>query len=345
MYTFILILLDFVMMASIAFAVFLLLRLVARVAVIYEDGKASNALYLWRCANPDSCFGDFAHARALVEQKIKTYKLCCLLFLAPIDQSVVQLLLSLLDEHEDPPPGKHMPFQSGHHRVAIFVYNYQMEHVSFPKLSLWYLVREPRTPSENPPLHLLLHGYGSNESDLFDLADELPPEYLALSVRAPLVLSEGSYAWFSLDYSKGAPVGDKEEAEAARIQLQKFITEVVGAFTVDEKQIYLVGFSQGAIMSASVALTYPTLVKGIALLSGRVLKEIRPMVNKEAVGKLQVFIGHGTEDTVLPISFALEAKEYLYTLGITPEYHEYRMGHNIIREEVVSLIRFLTSTR
>ena len=41
---------------------------------------------------------------------------------------------------------------------------------------LQYIVREPKIASQNPPLLILLHGYGSNEHDLFSFAEELPDD-------------------------------------------------------------------------------------------------------------------------------------------------------------------------
>ena len=54
------------------------------------------------------------------------------------------------------------------------------------KLSLEYLVRQPKISIQKPPLLILLHGFGSNEQDLFSFADELPDELLIISARAPL---------------------------------------------------------------------------------------------------------------------------------------------------------------
>ena len=86
-------------------------------------------------------------------------------------------------------------------------------------------------------------------------------------------------------------------------------------------------------MSYSIALTFPKTVSAIAALSGRILKEIRPLVQKETLGALKIFIGHGAEDTVLRIDHARETKDYLATLGISPEYHEYSIGHGISTQE------------
>lgn len=208
------------------------------------------------------------------------------------------------------------------------------------KLSLQYLVRQPKEESAHPPLLLLLHGYGSNEADLTSLADELPPEFLVLSVRAPRILAKGSYAWFDIDFSSGTPVNDKEQAEESRLILKEFIDGVAKDFSVDAARIYMLGFSQGAIMSYSIALTFPGLIRGVAALSGRILKEIRSGVTNKGNEELKIFIGHGTEDTVLRIDFAREAKTYLESIGITPEYHEYGVGHSIVRSETTDLARW-----
>ena len=62
-------------------------------------------------------------------------------------------------------------------------------------LPLKYLAQA--TPeSRDQPLVIFLHGYGSNEQDLFGIKDELPKQYTYLSVRAPRVMQEGSYQWF-----------------------------------------------------------------------------------------------------------------------------------------------------
>ena len=46
---------------------------------------------------------------------------------------------------------------------------------------LTFVEKLPKLPTENPPLLILLHGYGSNELDLFSFADELP-ETLVIAV-------------------------------------------------------------------------------------------------------------------------------------------------------------------
>jgi hypothetical protein len=59
---------------------------------------------------------------------------------------------------------------------------------------LYYLAKEPSIKSTKMPVLILLHGIGSNEKDLFHLADKLHPQMLIISVRAPIQLDKGAYA-------------------------------------------------------------------------------------------------------------------------------------------------------
>ena len=60
-------------------------------------------------------------------------------------------------------------------------------------MNLHYLVQEPKTIKDQNPLLILLHGYGSNEEDLFSFAPELPDDSYVISVRAPYDLQP--YVW------------------------------------------------------------------------------------------------------------------------------------------------------
>lgn len=196
--------------------------------------------------------------------------------------------------------------------------------------TLKYLVRQPKIETAKPPVMILLHGLGSNEQDLFSFANQLPDQYLVVSVRAPYTLSEGSYAWYNVDFSTGKPVIDANQEEKSRNLIIQFITELKKDFSFDEKQVFICGFSQGAIMSYSIGLTKPDLVKGIIILSGRLLEEVKPLIaSKEKLGQLNVFISHGTNDQVLGIQYAREGAAYLKTLNISPSYKEYAEGHKI----------------
>ena len=67
--------------------------------------------------------------------------------------------------------------------------------------SLNYLERKPTIQTDLPaPLLVLLHGYGSNEADLFSFAAELPKSLHIVSLQAPHELGYNSYAWYNINF-------------------------------------------------------------------------------------------------------------------------------------------------
>lgn len=207
---------------------------------------------------------------------------------------------------------------------------------------LHYLVRQPTVASAKPPVLILLHGVGSNEQDLFSFADRLPGEYLVLSLRAPNTLAQGSYAWYQVDFSTGKPVYNLEQAEKSRLVLINFIQELGKSHTFDPARVYLCGFSQGAIMSYSVALTRPDIVHGFAAMSGRLLEEVKPRITRTPeLHRLSILITHGTQDNMLPVNNARDADAYLRSLGITPALKTYADGHTINAAMLAELVGWL----
>lgn len=208
--------------------------------------------------------------------------------------------------------------------------------------SLHYLVRPPKIKSDNPPLLLFLHGVGGNEQNLFSLADSFPDNYLVVSARGPLTLGQNSYAWFNVNFSNGKPIINEKEAEASRKVILKFLDELKHKESYDAKNVYLMGFSQGGIMSYSTALTEPEKIAGIAVMSGRLLPEVKPLIaSNTRLSKLKVYISHGTQDNVLPVQYAYDAIDYLQSKGVKPEFKEYPNGHSITQEMLSDVIKWL----
>lgn len=211
-----------------------------------------------------------------------------------------------------------------------------------PNPLLVYVYRVPTVKNAKPPLLILLHGTGSNEQDLFSFADQLPGKFLVVSARAPYTISNGSYTWYELHFENGKPIYNKEQAEQSRKTILAFIEQLKTKHDFDPAKVYLCGFSQGGIMSYSVGLTHPDKVKGIAVMSGRLLEEVKTTAaSKEQLKSLQVFISHGTQDNVLTVQYARESQAYLKQLGITSQYKEYPEPHTISREMFADLLNWL----
>ena len=212
-------------------------------------------------------------------------------------------------------------------------------------MALKYLVKEPAKKTEQTHLILLLHGYGSNEADLFSLAAQLPGDELIVAARAPITLSDNSYAWYNMNFTGGsAPNHNKEEAEKARLLILKFIDQLTAKYKIHTGSVVLLGFSQGTIMSYSIGLTQPEKVKGIVALSGRILPEIKGKIaNNSLLQKLPFFIAHGTKDNVLPINNGRDAKTYMEGLKLKIAYHEYDMAHQILPQELKDINDWLAT--
>lgn len=210
-------------------------------------------------------------------------------------------------------------------------------------LSLDYLIREPKITIENPPLLILLHGYGSNEHDLFSFANELPDELLIISARAPLTLMPNSYAWYTihLDNIEGK-FSDIPEAIKAREMIATFIDEIKETYKVHNSKTFLLGFSQGTILSYAIALNYPEKVNHVIALSGYINDELLPETFDNSNYKnLDFFISHGTVDQVLPLEWAQNAPLFLDNLSIQNTYKEYPVGHGVAPQNFYDLKQWI----
>jgi phospholipase/carboxylesterase len=109
-----------------------------------------------------------------------------------------------------------------------------------------------------------------------------------------------------------------------------FIDELVATYPIDAKQVTLIGFSQGTILSYAVALSYPQKVQRVVAISGYLNTEIaKENYAQNDFKKLKIFASHGTVDQVIPVDWARKAKPALEALGIETTYKEYPIGHGV----------------
>ena len=198
-------------------------------------------------------------------------------------------------------------------------------------LSLEYKIREPKIKLDKNPLLVLLHGYGSNEEDLFSFATELPDEYYIISARAPYNMQYGAYAWYAINFDADQnKFSDHEQAKISRDLIARFIDELIQTYPIDAKNVTLVGFSQGSILSYAIALSHPDKVQRVVALSGYVSEPIlEENYLRNDFTKLKIFHSHGTVDQVIPVEWARKTKPFLEKLGIHSTYKEYPVGHGV----------------
>ncbi|CAM1340287.1 alpha/beta hydrolase [Tenacibaculum amylolyticum] len=201
-------------------------------------------------------------------------------------------------------------------------------------MSLFHIIRSPKIAVENPNLLVLLHGYGSNEEDLFSFAQELPDELLIVSARAPYDMGYGGYAWYAINFTDAnEKFSDLQQAQLSINKISDFIDELKEKYI--PKQVFLLGFSQGAILSYALSLQKPNKVQHVVALSGYLNEELFPSeISKEIT--TDYYISHGSVDQVIPVTWARKAPETLSNLQLVNEYSEYPVGHGVAPQNFYS---------
>nr|ALG05223.1 phospholipase/Carboxylesterase [uncultured bacterium 5E7] len=204
---------------------------------------------------------------------------------------------------------------------------------------LEHLTAWPRVQGQEPhPCLVLLHGRGSNEQDLFGLVPELPKQPLVVSVRAPFPFPWGGWFWYDLSGEQHVP--DPETFASSMSQLREFLGELPARYPIDPARLYLLGFSQGALMSGCLTLAQPGLVRATAMLSGYLPLHAPLETDDAGVAGKPIFMAHGQYDNVLPVVMGRQARMHLETLKADVEYHEYPMDHQVVEQEMADLRRW-----
>ncbi|MFG6402142.1 alpha/beta hydrolase [Microbacterium sp. P04] len=155
------------------------------------------------------------------------------------------------------------------------------------------------------PLLVLLHGYGSNEDDLFGLVPHLPDDFVVAAVRAPLAppFPSPGFSWYALD-------GFDPRSAANVTPAAERLIEWVDA--VDEAPfVGLLGFSQGGAVSLQALRVAPERFAFAVNLSGYVAPGPLPGDAVLAARRPPVFWGRGTRDDVIPPALVAHTVDWL----------------------------------
>ncbi|MBM4414288.1 MAG: phospholipase [Chloroflexi bacterium] len=207
-----------------------------------------------------------------------------------------------------------------------------------PELPLRHEAIAPRIATDaQPPLIVLLHGYGSNEEDLLQLAPYLPDTCQLVSFRAPFMLRPGSNCWFEIAFTPEGIWRDLTQAEQSYVVLDESISAAITAYNTDPTRTFVVGFSQGGGMAGICGLRR-TDIMGTAILSGINPWDLASFDTQPAGDFLVV---HGTYDEVVKVSIGHETRHRLTTVHANVHYAELPIGHTIDLRVIAELTRFI----
>ena len=173
--------------------------------------------------------------------------------------------------------------------------------------------------SKNKPQQVIVlcHGYGGDGKDISTLAinwQRFLPEAIFLCPNAPEIcaVNPQGYQWFDLSSDKEELI--LEKSLIAEEKLNTFIDQILNDFQLEPNNLALVGFSQGCMISIQIALKKKKQISSLIGYSGKIINQKHLSDNIHS--KPKIFLMHGANDTLVPPTYLLEAKEYLVKHGL-----------------------------
>ena len=102
-----------------------------------------------------------------------------------------------------------------------------------------------------------------------------------------------------------------------------------------KNKTFLLGFSQGAILSYALSLNFPNKVEHVIALSGYINDELLPQFIDNEI-RTDYYISHGSVDQVLPVEWARKAPLFLSNYKLNNIYSEYPVGHGVAPQNFYS---------
>ena len=204
---------------------------------------------------------------------------------------------------------------------------------------------------DNPSkLMVMLHGYGDNAANFMHLAQPIDEDNWGMhyvSLNAPSIIQGNmmGYQWFDL-YPGGVYISDagpkeyelvNQEIELSVLKLNETINFYLEQLKLKTTDCFVIGFSQGGIITFEYARRMVTRLGGIAIMSGRIIKK-----NEQPNIYLQdtpIFISHGSQDDVLPVSNFNESIEYLKNNNYKFESHLMEGDTHTISPNTINLFQ------
>lgn len=190
---------------------------------------------------------------------------------------------------------------------------------------------------------VLLHGVGSNENDLINLGEKIFPQESIVSLRAPLNITSNSFAWFQVRFTEKGPIHNGVEALESLMLLENELNDLAQKNSISRNDMYILGFSQGAIMTVGLALSEHLELGGYIAISGRTLPEfatLESIVHKTKTHR-SILLAHGTKDEKLPLHHAKLSRNILEKVTDNLIYLEFPYGHGIPESLIAEIKKFI----
>ncbi|MDQ6944477.1 MAG: alpha/beta hydrolase-fold protein [Candidatus Eremiobacteraeota bacterium] len=183
---------------------------------------------------------------------------------------------------------------------------------------------------------MILHGNGSDESNIFPLGDVFPADATIAAPRGPIA-SEGGFRWYAA-HDIGRPVAASLAESIARLETW------IDAQRGTAGSVWLVGFSAGAVMAGALALRAPQRYAGVAMMHGPLPFDAELPLERDRLAHSEMFYGYGSADAVIPAALMQRSIAWLRDeSGANAVIREYRAAHEIPHAEARDLARWYAS--
>lgn len=181
------------------------------------------------------------------------------------------------------------------------------------------------TPSR---LILLIHGLSGDENSMWIFARNLPSNYTILAPRGIHVAREGGYTWRKVRPNmRGLPT--MEELRPSADTLIGFVDDWSKSESLLTKKFDVIGFSQGAALTYTLAILHPDRIRALAALSGFIPKGAEDLVASGILAGKPIYVSHGRQDDMVPVELARRSVALLEKSGANVEYCETDGGHKV----------------
>ncbi|CAM4496649.1 alpha/beta hydrolase [Paenibacillus typhae] len=187
------------------------------------------------------------------------------------------------------------------------------------------------------PVIFTLHGKGSNERNMYGLVAPLAEDFIIIGIRGNLPLGTG-YQYYDLK-SLGNPI--REMFDQSVKDLESFVHYATEKYPVDPDRRYLLGFSQGAILSMTLALTMGSQLKGIVALNGYIPDFVKTEYPLRGIKGVSIFASHGEYDSVFPVRIGHETAAYLQEQTERVTFKLYPTDHGVSEENQHDLLEWI----
>ena len=136
------------------------------------------------------------------------------------------------------------------------------------------------------------------------------------------------HAWYSIHFdAEQGKWSDDKEAIGSRELILQFLDELLEIHPYHKSQVHLLGFSQGAILSYALGLTYPKRFASVIALSGYLNENITQLPQPEDAPA--IYAAHGSLDEVVPYDWGHRSAELLKQKGFVIQFDSFPVGHTV----------------